>query len=424
MVLAGPRSESEYAAARNHPLSGKERNLKGFVRVIKFTLFSASAGLIELGSFALLNELLRLPYWLSYFVALLLSVLWNFTLNRRYTFRSAANVPVAMAKVAAYYAVFLPLSTWLEHVLTVGLGWNEYLVTVLNMLLNFVTEFLYQRFFVFGKTLDTNAAANRDAETAPGGRSPSLLYRFIKFLVRLFYPKTQVVGAEKLPPDAAVIVGNHAQLHGPIACELYVPGEHYTWCVGQMMHLKEVPAYAYVDFWSGKPKAVRWFYKLLSYLIAPLSVCIFNNANTIPVYRDKRIISTFRTTAEKLSEGASVVIFPEQDAPHNNILCEFQDGFVDVARFYYKKTGVCLQFVPLYVAPALRKLYVGTPIRFNADAPIKEERERICAYLTQEITKIAQGLPVHRVVPYKNVPKRNYPRNVTGETQENAAVRS
>ena len=124
-------------------------------RVVKFTLFSASAGLIEIASFALLNELLHLPYWLSYLIALVLSVLWNFTLNRKFTFQSAANVPIAMLKVAGYYAVFTPLSTLLEHLLAGQLGWNEYLVTGINMLLNFVTEFLFQRFVVYRDSIDT-----------------------------------------------------------------------------------------------------------------------------------------------------------------------------------------------------------------------------------------------------------------------------
>lgn len=128
--------------------------MKEAVRAIKFVLFSISAGLIEIGTFTLLNELVGWSYWVSYLIALVLSVLWNFTLNRKFTFKSAANVPVAMAKVALFYLVFTPLSTWLEHFLT-GLGWNEYLVTLLNMLLNFVTEFLYQRFYVFGSSLDS-----------------------------------------------------------------------------------------------------------------------------------------------------------------------------------------------------------------------------------------------------------------------------
>ena len=134
--------------------------MKGFTRILKFTLFSISAGLIEIGVFTLLNELLHLPYWLSYLAALVLSVLWNFTLNRKFTFRSAANVPVAMAKVAAYYAVFTPLSSWLEHVYTMQWGWNEYLATFTNMVINLVTEFLYQRYFVFGKSIDTQTRAS------------------------------------------------------------------------------------------------------------------------------------------------------------------------------------------------------------------------------------------------------------------------
>ena len=129
--------------------------MKEFWRLVKFTLFSISAGLIEIASFTLFNEVLHLPYWLGYLLALVLSVLWNFTLNRRFTFQSAANIPVAMLKVAAYYAVFTPVSTALEHYYTATLGWNEYIATGLNMLLNFVTEFLYQRYFVFGKSVDT-----------------------------------------------------------------------------------------------------------------------------------------------------------------------------------------------------------------------------------------------------------------------------
>ncbi len=127
-------------------------------RTIKFVLFSASAGIIQMGGFALLNELLHLQYWLSYLIALVASVLWNFTFNRRYTFQSDGNVGRAMLLVFGYYCVFTPVSVWLEHQLT-GLGWNEYLVTAINMGLNFVTEYLFQRFVVYRSTLDTNELA-------------------------------------------------------------------------------------------------------------------------------------------------------------------------------------------------------------------------------------------------------------------------
>jgi putative flippase GtrA len=131
-------------------------NKKEFWRVVKFTLFSISAGAIQMGSFALLNELSGWSYWPCYLISLTLSVLWNFTLNRKFTFQSAANVPVAMLKVLGYYLVFAPVSTILGNFLAEGLFWNAYLVEFLMMLLNFVTEFLFQRFFVFGKSLDTN----------------------------------------------------------------------------------------------------------------------------------------------------------------------------------------------------------------------------------------------------------------------------
>lgn len=126
-------------------------------RVVRFTLFSASAGLIEMGAFAVLSALTAWSYWPRYLIALVLSVLWNFTLNRKFTFKSASNVPKAMALVALYYAVFTPVSTLLGSWLTDTLGWNDYLVTVLNMLLNFATEYLYDRLVVFRGSIDTGA---------------------------------------------------------------------------------------------------------------------------------------------------------------------------------------------------------------------------------------------------------------------------
>ncbi len=251
------------------------------------------------------------------------------------------------------------------------------------------------------------------------GTSP--IYRGIKWLVKLFYPKIEVVGAENLPDEPAIIVGNHTQMNGPIACELYFPGKRYTWCAGQMMHLKEVPAYAYQDFWSQKPGYTRWFYKLLSYIIAPLSVCVFNNANTIGVYRDARILSTFKNTVKRLEEGANIIIFPEHDAPYNHIVYGFQDKFIDVAKLYHKKTGKELSFVPVYIAPALKTMYLGKPVRYRAASPIEVERQRICQYLMDAITQIACGLPEHTVVPYRNIPRKNYPSNIVKEDTDEKA---
>ncbi len=139
----------------------KNDEKKELLRSLKFLAFSVSAGVIEIGAFTLLNELSGWSYWPCYLIALILSVLWNFTLNRRYTFQSAGNIPVAMAKVAVFYCVFTPVSTFLGNYLAESLLWNEYLVTGLNMIANFVLEFLYDRFFVFRDSLDTNSVAKK-----------------------------------------------------------------------------------------------------------------------------------------------------------------------------------------------------------------------------------------------------------------------
>ena len=223
-------------------------------------------------------------------------------------------------------------------------------------------------------------------------------------------------GQENLPDEPALIIGNHSQMNGPIVGELYVPGAPYIWCAGEMMHLKDVPEYAFRDFWSQKSKWTRPFYKLLSYLIAPIAVCIFNNARTIGVYHDARILSTFKNTVKILEEGKSVVIFPEHDVGHNHIVSDFQDKFVDIAKLYYKKTGRELHFVPMYIAPKLKQVCLGKPVQFCADEPMDIQRGRICNYLMDEITAIAETLPEHTVVPYRNIPKKDYPSSYPKES--------
>ena len=140
---------------------------KEIFRAFKFLMFSISAGAIELISFTLLDLIPALDYVLKAYVSLTLSVLWNFTLNRKFTFQSANNVPIAMLKTLGYYVVFAPLSIHLADIYLVKtLGWNEILVKFMTMLVNFVTEFIFQRLVVYGKTVDTNARAKAKEKTA------------------------------------------------------------------------------------------------------------------------------------------------------------------------------------------------------------------------------------------------------------------
>ena len=130
-----------------------ENNKKEFWQALKFTLFSISAGVIQIGSFALLEIFIK-DYWIPYLISLVLSILWNFTLNRRYTFKSAANVPVAMMKVFGFYLVFTPLSTYLGN-LAESIGVNDFIILIITMLSNFVLEFLFCKFVVYRGKEDT-----------------------------------------------------------------------------------------------------------------------------------------------------------------------------------------------------------------------------------------------------------------------------
>ena len=238
-----------------------------------------------------------------------------------------------------------------------------------------------------------------------------LVYSFVEWFIWKVSPKYTLHGTEKLPEEACVIVGNHCQMYGPIAAEFYMPRDHYIWCVGEMMNRKEVPAYAFQDFWSMKPRWTHWFFRILSHVIAPLADLVFNHAHTIPVYHDMRVIQTIRKSIGRLDEGADVVIFPETHEPYNGILWQFQTHFADLGQMYYRKTGKAVCFVPMYTAPKLKEIWFGEPVRYAPETTSEEERERICTAVMTGITDLATALPEHRVVPYQNIKKRDYPLN-------------
>ncbi len=238
-----------------------------------------------------------------------------------------------------------------------------------------------------------------------------LIFNILVPVIRFFFGKQEIVGIDKIPPSDAIIVANHCQMSGPLVGEFYMPKSVYTWCAGEMMKFSEVPSYAFSDFWSQKPRWTHPFYKALSYLIAPLAVCLFNNARTIAVYRDARVLGTFKKTVKFLEDGKNILIFPEKDEKCNNIIYTFQKNYIDIAKLYYKKTGRAIQFVPLYIAPTMKKSYVGDSITFCPDKDFAKEKERINFLLQEEITNLGRNLPEHIVVPYRNMPKKYYISN-------------
>lgn len=237
----------------------------------------------------------------------------------------------------------------------------------------------------------------------------SFCYKVAHLVLSIFYKKRQFIGLENLTDQPHIIVGNHAQVHGPLVSEVQMPLKRKTWCIANVMTAKDFAQHAKVDFWPFKPKWCRWFYNMLAHIIAPIGASIFNSCEVIPVYHDGRLMGTFKSTIKELEQGNNIVIFPECYTPHNNIVNDFQDKFVDVARLYYKKYGKCLSFVPMYNAVRLKKVLFGAPIAYNPDITIEENRKVIIDYLKQEITNLALSLPPHEVVQYANKGRKNNP---------------
>ena len=235
------------------------------------------------------------------------------------------------------------------------------------------------------------------------------VYRASCALIRLLFRKPGFSGLENLPQGRpCIVVGNHAHAYGPFYAELYLPFERSTWCIGEMLDLKALPDYAFKDFWSKKPRWCRWFYRLLSYVIAPLCVAVLKNARCIGVYKDYRIMSTMRESLKRMKAGENIVIFPEHEVPHNDIVWEFQKGFVNLASLYARQTGQPIDFVPMYIAPKLRLVCFGKPVAFDPSANPGEEADRVCAALMDAVTALALALPPHLAIPYPNLPKNRY----------------
>lgn len=144
----------------------EKKDMKEIIRAVKFAIVSMSAGIVELGVFTLMNEFSGLKYWPCYLTALIASVVWCYTVNRRYTFKSGKPIPVVLAYAAAFYAVFTPATTVLGNYLAETLLWNEYLVTIINMTINLVTEYLYDTYVVYRNNMDNNSIAEKEKKKA------------------------------------------------------------------------------------------------------------------------------------------------------------------------------------------------------------------------------------------------------------------
>lgn len=239
-------------------------------------------------------------------------------------------------------------------------------------------------------------------------KSKPVLFKIACFILKIFYKNKKYIGVENMPDEPSIYVANHVQMAGPLTSEFYFPKQKKIWCIGEMLNIKEAPNYSYDDFWPNKNIITKPIFRLISYIISPILVYVLKNADTIAVYKDARLMKTYRDTMKSLDSGDNIIIFPEYREKYNEIINDFLDKYIDVARLYYKKTGKELNFVPMYHAPKLGKILIGNSIKFNALNDIVDERLKINNYLKEEITKLAKSLPRHKVVPYENVKRKYY----------------
>ena len=230
----------------------------------------------------------------------------------------------------------------------------------------------------------------------------SFWYKLLRFFVNIFYKKRTFEGLDNIKDDPVIIVSNHARTNGPLVAELQFPLKRLTWCTGNVLTKKEFIEHAKTDFWGKKPKYIKWLFNIFAHIIAPIGSSVFNSADIIGVYKDARLRNTFKQTVNALIEGYNIIIFPECEEEYNNIVNQFQDKYIDVAVLYYRKTGKCLEFVPMYNAVKLKKVILGKGIKYDPNIPIEEQRKIINDYLTEKITNLAVELPKHKVVNYSN----------------------
>lgn len=234
---------------------------------------------------------------------------------------------------------------------------------------------------------------------------PKIFFRILKFFVKLFYKKPTVEYEVELSHDKPIVyVGNHCQIHGPLMSYLHFKEGARIWCTNEVLFWKTAPNYVYNDLLGAQnvSKNKRWIYKILSYILTPICVTVFRGADTIPVYRDARLVTTYNKSAETIKEGKDIVILPECPDALNEFINVFNPGFVDIARFMRIKTKKEIVFVPMYISPDLKRIKVGKPVEYDFSRHINEQREELLEKLQDEVTRLAKTLPPHKPVYFMN----------------------
>ncbi len=246
----------------------------------------------------------------------------------------------------------------------------------------------------------------------------NIYYRFMEWLARKVFPKREVIRATETPEDeVAIYVPTHSTATGPSTMILYFDRPIRPWVIGYLNDKKVAPNFIFHNFLYGRGQKLKWFWRMLSRIIKFLLIPLLRANNPIWIDRSPAgVIKAYKDSVETLESGKNVVVFPEAYFKHSEESQEkglqigayspyvhyLNEGFVDIARAYYKKTKKTVKFYPVYIPMDIMNIYVGAPVEYDPDNSAKDERSRITEYIQQEITRMGESLPPHRKAEFVN----------------------
>lgn len=227
-----------------------------------------------------------------------------------------------------------------------------------------------------------------------------IYYKTIRGILRLVFPHAETTYEEPPGDEPAVYVCNHSAVRGPVMMTLDFKRPHQTWTVSFALDRKKAGNYAYHDVLFGESRRHKGFYRFLSRIIARALPPLLIYSDTIPVYHDRGIVTTFKESIKALTDGEDIVIFAESPERYSAYINRLQEGFIDLARLYYKRTKKALKFYPVYLEKKNAVISVGAPIAYDPDEPMDTQRKKIADYLCENIDRLGRALPAHEPVPF------------------------
>lgn len=228
----------------------------------------------------------------------------------------------------------------------------------------------------------------------------SILYILLYPIVRLFYPNIKTVYEEAPSEEPGIFVCNHAGPQGPIMMTVNFKRKHSSWILSYAIDKKHTENYAYHDIFIGDARIHKGIYHFLSKNVKWFLPPILKSVDFIPVYHDHNVMETFKQSLNTLDSGKDVVIFAESPKKYSPYINELQNGFISIASMYYRETGKCLKFYPTYVCKKRKRIMVGSPITFDPNIPLNEQKDTICKYICESITRLGSSLKKHKPVPF------------------------